>query len=353
VAKLFQIRTDLLYPEVKKLRSVCTEWVRDATSNAQGLTDFFSSLRPHCYDYVFPAFRTILGRSSAPTLAHYARGNDDSISTAPTESEFSGPVALEPKSELRNGSGANSAGSSRSMLPPKHPSSSRGSGAPSPSFTYASIYDSAPNNVPYDAGQAPPIPQPYVQSLMYPCSPPPPPGQGPVLNFMPPVPCYRYGHAQSPPPLRPQHHTSYPDLWVSTRSPPLSSASSNSHVDVSSPSSPANHTGTLPTSPPHLTFRALPLGGRFSSPGYGHGPPSKGNFCCVSGQCLHSGEDVEIVVRVYLFFSTSIVFLMRHRAQHTTMRMHVDRRCHSRHHDHDRDACRPLLPLLPRRRRQR
>jgi hypothetical protein len=34
VAKLFQIRTDLLYPEVEKLRNVCTERVRDAVSDA-------------------------------------------------------------------------------------------------------------------------------------------------------------------------------------------------------------------------------------------------------------------------------------------------------------------------------
>jgi sorting nexin-41/42 len=94
----------------------------------------------------------------------------------------------------------------------------------------------------------------------------------------------------------------------STPDPPLSSASSNSHVDVSSPSSPVNHNGTLPTSPPHLTIQAPPLRGGFSSPGSGHGPPSKGDFCCVRGQWLHSGEDVEIVVRVYPFFSTSIVF---------------------------------------------
>ncbi|KAH9975882.1 hypothetical protein BGW80DRAFT_1295077 [Lactifluus volemus] len=82
----------------------------------------------------------------------------------------------------------------------------------------------------------------------------------------------------------------------STPDPPLSSASSNSHVDVSSPSSPANHTATLPTSPPHLTIQAPPLRGGFPSSGSGHGPPSKGDFCCVRGQWLHSGEDVEIVI---------------------------------------------------------
>jgi SUZ domain len=166
-------------------------------------------------------FSLVSGSASTSGGGSSSAGDiEDSISTAPTESEFSGPVAREPKSERRNGSGANSAGSSRSMLPPKHPSSSRGSRAPSPSFTYASIYDSAPNTVPYDAGQAPPIPQPYAQSFMYPYSPPPPPGQGPAQNFMPPVPYYSYGYAQSPPPLPPpQHHTSNSDPSGSTPDP--------------------------------------------------------------------------------------------------------------------------------------
>lgn len=88
----------------------------------------------------------------------------------------------------------------------------------------------------------------------------------------------------------------------STADPPLSSASSNSHVDVSSPSSPANHTVTLPVSPPRLAIQSPTSRSGFPSQGSGHSPrlpTSKSDFCCVCDQWLHSGEDVEIVVRAY------------------------------------------------------
>jgi hypothetical protein len=94
----------------------------------------------------------------------------------------------------------------------------------------------------------------------------------------------------------------------STADPPLSSASSNSHVDVSSPSSPANQTFTLPASPSRLTIQSPPLRGGFPSQGSGHSPrppTSKSDFCCIRDQWLHSGEDVEILVRAYPFFSSS------------------------------------------------
>jgi hypothetical protein len=94
----------------------------------------------------------------------------------------------------------------------------------------------------------------------------------------------------------------------STADPPLSSASSNSHVDVSSPSSPANHTITLPASPPRLTVQSPPLRSGFPSQGSGHSPrlpTPKSDFCCIRDQWLHSGEDVEIVVRAYLLLSSS------------------------------------------------
>ena len=140
------------------------------------------------------------GSSSAGDL-------DDSISTAPTESEFSGPVARDSKVERRNGSGTNSAGSSRSMLPPKHPSSSRNSRAPSPSVTYASIYEPAPVAAPYDTNQGPSMQPPYGQQFMYHYSPPPPPpGQGPGQGFMGPMPYYPYNYPQPPQALPPQQH---------------------------------------------------------------------------------------------------------------------------------------------------
>ena len=158
-------------------------------------------------------FSLVSGSASTSGGGSSSAGDmDDSISTAPTESEFSGPVARDNKNERRNGSGANSAGSSRAtMLPPKHPSSSRGSRASSPSLTYASIYDPGSNPVPYDAGQAVPMQRPYPQHLVY-HYPPPSQEQGPGQGFVQPqpIPYYSYGYPQPPPlpPLLPPHHAS-------------------------------------------------------------------------------------------------------------------------------------------------
>jgi hypothetical protein len=151
-------------------------------------------------------FSLVSGSASTSGGGSSSAGDiDDSISTAPTESEFSGPVARDNKSERRNGSGANSAGSSRAILPHKHPSSSRGSRASSPSLTYASIYDPGSNAVPYDANQALPM-QPYPQQVIY-HYPPPPQEQGLGQGFVPPIPYYSYGYPQ-PPPLPPHHASS-------------------------------------------------------------------------------------------------------------------------------------------------
>ncbi|KAN0137007.1 hypothetical protein V8E53_005004 [Lactarius tabidus] len=151
-------------------------------------------------------FSLVSGSASTSGGGSSSAGDiDDSISTAPTESEFSGPVARDSKGERRNGSGTNSAGSSRSMLPPKHPSSSRNSRAPSPSITYASIYEPSP--APYDTSQVPQMQPPYGQQFMFPYSPPPPPGQGPGQGFMGPMPpYYPYSYPQPPQALPPQHH---------------------------------------------------------------------------------------------------------------------------------------------------
>ena len=165
-------------------------------------------------------FSLVSGSASTSGGGSSSTGDiDDSISTAPTESEFSGPVARDNKNERRNGSGANSVGSSRPMLAHKHPSSSRGSRAPSPSFTFASIYEPVPNTVPYDVNQAPPMQQPYPQQFMYPY-PPPPPEQGPGQGFMQPLPYYPYGYPHPPPPPPPpQHHASNSDPSGSTADP--------------------------------------------------------------------------------------------------------------------------------------
>ena len=150
-------------------------------------------------------FSLVSGSASTSGGGSSSAGDiDDSISTAPTESEFSGPVARDGKGERRNGSSTNSAGSSRPMLP-KHPPSSRNSRAPSPSVTYASIYEPAPMTAPYDTSQVPPMQPPYGQQFIYPYSSPPP-GQGPGHSFMGQMPYYPYGYPQPPQALSPQHH---------------------------------------------------------------------------------------------------------------------------------------------------
>jgi hypothetical protein len=169
-------------------------------------------------------FSLVSGSASTSGGGSSSAGDmDDSISTAPTESEFSGPVARDNKSERRNGSGANSAGSSRAMLPHKHPSSSRGSRASSPSLTYASIYDPGSNAVPYDASQAPPMQRPYPQQLIY-HYPQPPQEQGPGQGFVQPIPYYSYGYPQPPqlPPQLPPHHASSSELPGPTADPQAS-----------------------------------------------------------------------------------------------------------------------------------
>ena len=220
-------------------------------------------------------FSLVSGSASTSGGGSSSAGDiDDSISTAPTESEFSGPVVRDTKNERRNGSGANSAGSSRSMLPHKHPSSSRGSRAPSPSLTYASIYDPTSNAVSYDASQAPPMQQPYPQQFMY-HYPPPPPEQGPGQGFVPPLPYYPYGYPQlppMPPPPPPPHHTSNsdppgpttdqtPGLFLPHAHPQqMIYMGPYSWAPNSAPGPPAPLSGTPSLPPPH--------------PQYSFGPPS-------------------------------------------------------------------------------
>ncbi|TFK51812.1 hypothetical protein OE88DRAFT_1658448 [Heliocybe sulcata] len=115
---------------------------------------------------------------------------DDCNSTAPTESEWSGPVAHD-KRDNRRGKGS----SNRSMR-----SSTRGSRAASPSFTYASLYDPATAGSSYDPSQmGVPPPQGYV-SYMYPY--PPPPGQAPGQGYLAPYPYYApYPYPHQPYPM--------------------------------------------------------------------------------------------------------------------------------------------------------
>jgi hypothetical protein len=85
----------------------------------------------------------------------------------------------------------------------------------------------------------------------------------------------------------------------STADPPLSSASSNSHVDVSAPPSPANLAFALPSSPTTHTGTQSLRGG-LPSQGTSRPLTSKSDFCCVRDKWIHSGEDVEILVRIPL-----------------------------------------------------
>src|SRR6266702_2842968 len=202
-------------------------------------------------------FSLVSGSASTSGGGSSSAGDiDDSISTAPTESEFSGPVARDSKGERRNGSGTNSAGSSRSMHPPKHPSSSRNSRAPSPSVTYASIYEPAPVTVPYDTSQVPPMQPPYGQPFMYPYSPPPPPGQGPGQGLMGPMQYYPYGYPQPPQALPPQHHGMSSDPSGSGADPQTSGLFAPPHHQqqmvyiAPSPWAPTPATGAPPASHP-------------------------------------------------------------------------------------------------------
>ncbi|KAF8479732.1 hypothetical protein DFH94DRAFT_745495 [Russula ochroleuca] len=85
----------------------------------------------------------------------------------------------------------------------------------------------------------------------------------------------------------------------STADPPLSSASSNSHVDVSAPSSPPNLPVILPSSPPRIAIQTSSLRAGLPSQGSGHSPrppTSKSDFCCIRDHWLHSGEDADIII---------------------------------------------------------
>ncbi|TFY74615.1 hypothetical protein EWM64_g9397 [Hericium alpestre] len=72
-----------------------------------------------------------------------------------------------------------------------------------------------------------------------------------------------------------------------TSDPPLSSASSTSHVNVSPPP-PATNLPSSPTSRP-----PFPSPGSNAAP---RQPAQKSDYCCFRDQWLHSGEDVEILI---------------------------------------------------------
>ncbi|KAI0741697.1 hypothetical protein C8Q80DRAFT_1110535 [Daedaleopsis nitida] len=133
---------------------------------------------------------------------------DDSASSAPTESEWSGPVTRDKRDALRGpGSTTSSVRSFRSTGPSYNANgsgSSRNSRATSPSFTYPTLYE-PPAAPQYDPGQYLAQPQPppgYVGQYGYPPYNAQPPGQ-PYAN-----PYYYQSQPQPPPypyPLPPPH----------------------------------------------------------------------------------------------------------------------------------------------------
>ena len=71
---------------------------------------------------------------------------------------------------------------------------------------------------------------------------------------------------------------------------------SASRVDFSSPSSPPTTYNPTPSSPPSSSNRPP-----FPSSGSHRLPQAyKSDYCCIRDQWLHSGEDVEIMVRITL-----------------------------------------------------
>lgn len=134
---------------------------------------------------------TSVGRSSIGDV-------DDSVSSAATESEWSGPVT---RDKSRRGG---SAGSSRSLRGGayKHASgsnSSRHSRAASPSFAYPTLYDPAGNA--FDPSYCPQAPPPGYTQYYYPY---PSPGYAPPpsANLG-----YGYGYPQYGFPQHPHHHS--------------------------------------------------------------------------------------------------------------------------------------------------
>jgi hypothetical protein len=185
---------------------------------------------------------------------------DDSVSSPATESEWSGPNTRDKRDGRRTGSGCISLGSSSRPLRSAPPfttngsGSSRGSRAPSPAFTFASLYEPPPSAPGYDpshfSGQ---VPGPgFAGQYAYPY---PPPGQ--PMNPPPPSPYPFFPHYPYPPATSPNsdpstpasaelylpQHTSYinPYGWSNQPHPPPM------HAHATPPTRPAmNHQNSAP-----------------------------------------------------------------------------------------------------------
>ncbi|TBU47505.1 hypothetical protein BD309DRAFT_951664 [Dichomitus squalens] len=166
---------------------------------------------------------------------------DDSASSAPTESEWSGPVTRDKRDSRRGPSSTNSSvrslRSSVASFNANGSGSSRNSRATSPSFTYPTLYEPASSS-PYEQGQLgnpqPPPPSGYVTQYVYPAYQPHPPGQQymgqyyyPQYHYPPPSvqhtdPVTPGGpDAMYQPPPNPPPQPSYPPpyMWSNSSSP--------------------------------------------------------------------------------------------------------------------------------------
>ena len=257
---------------------------------------------------------------------------DDSASSAPTESEWSGPVTRDKREGWRAPGSTNSSvrslrSSGASFNTNGSGSSSRNSRATSPSFSYPSLHDpaSAPQ---FEQGQynntqpPPPPPSGYVTHYPYPPYQPPPSGQqymtpyyyppyhypppaahsdpttpgGPEVMYMPPPnppqqpsygPPYVWSNASSPGPQLPPHLQ--PQLQPQH---PPQPGMPPAHLDGHSPGHPMSPPMQNPTQYPPYTPGPSPYG--YGMPGYFQ-PPYQASVPMgpppppVSGQIYHPG----------------------------------------------------------------
>ncbi|KAF8074962.1 hypothetical protein FPV67DRAFT_606515 [Lyophyllum atratum] len=191
---------------------------------------------------------------------------DDAASSPATESEYSapsGPSGREKKDSRQLTRNASASSSSRSLHSSAAsfnggPGSSRNSRAPSPSFTYATIYEPTQGTV-YDPTQPPPHHGYHPSQYLYPYSPP---GQPPNTYFG----AYPYYPPYNPyqsPPAHVHHSVSDPSTPSSSElyiSPPHNGYShpygwpAPQHPMQSPPH--MQHPSQLPPQPPHHTLNA-------------------------------------------------------------------------------------------------
>ncbi|KAG6812775.1 hypothetical protein H0H92_000545 [Tricholoma furcatifolium] len=212
---------------------------------------------------------SISGSTSAGGGSSASGDQDDLVSSPTTESEFSVPTGRERKDSRHLGRHHSASSSSRSLRSgPSYsgPGSSRNSRAPSPSFTYANIYE--PNQTTYYDPSMHPSgygPSPY----MYPY---PPPGMPPNAYYGG-YPYYPYQY-QSPPP---QHSSSDPSTPASAE-PYMSSPNGAYPQAYGWPMPPHMMIQSPPMPPPHMPPPPPPHAGAPPPPGHNPYAPSPGYY---------------------------------------------------------------------------